>query len=422
MFRFFDGIIFSANLLEITPSATSSLIIKFAGEKNKRPYIIDPMTYVFGELYHGKKMRTDLNWITSDGKGSKIKNSYKKLAHSLGYTFQQCIKKRKAISIQDLQNDNRRKDICKTTIEYQKKQISNILSKDREDFVDDFKEDIPEPGMIIAPYFFIHPGKELECLDIIDKIAIDSISYEKSSLYIKFCFNKEMLLNSKAIQKILSICDREFKGIWLWINNFDEKKVNSKYLIAFKNLIESISKKEKEIFNRHGSGYSMMLSKFGMNGISNGVGYGEKKDIMPVSGQGTPPVNYYFPKLYNTFGVPDIERAFGDIGVDSPETFFKHICDCVICKGVIDQDISNFRNFGNQYSSDPNTKKQLTVAATECTRYHYLLCKVKEKKYIQNASLETIIKDLKNSLPISEIDTLKSEHILRWIESLNDKE
>ncbi len=29
--------------------------------------------------------------------------------------------------------------------------------------------------------------------------------------------------------------------------------------------------------------------------------------------------------------------------------------------------------------------------------------------------------DLKNSLPISEIDTLKSEHILRWIESLNDK-
>ncbi len=422
MFRFFDGIIFSANLLEITPSATSSLIIKFAGKKNKQPYIIDPMTYVFGELYYGKKKRTDLNWITSDGKGSKIKNSYKKLAHSLGHTFQQCIEKRKAISIQDLQNDNRRKDICKTTIEYQKKQISNILSKDREDFVDDFKEDIPEPGMIITPYFFIHPGKELECLDIIDKIAIDSISYEKSSLYIKFCFNKEMLLNSKAIQKILSICDREFKGIWLWINNFDEKKVNSKYLIAFKNLIESISKKEKEIFNRHGSGYSMMLSKFGMNGISNGVGYGEKKGIMPVSGQGTPPVNYYFPKLYNTFGVPDIERAFSDIGVNSPETFFEHICDCVICKGVIDQDISNFRNFGNQYSSDPNTKKQLTVAATECTRYHYLLCKVKEKKYIQNASLETIIKDLKNSLPISEIDTLKSEHILRWIESLNDKE
>ncbi len=130
----------------------------------------------------------------------------------------------------------------------------------------------------------------------------------------------------------------------------------------------------------------------------------------------------YSAKLYNTFGVPDIERAFGDIGVDSPETFFKHICDCVICKGVIDQDISNFRNFGNQYSSDPNTKKQLTVAATECTRYHYLLCKVKEKKYIQNASLETIIKDLKNSLHISsEIDTLKSEHILRWIKSLDDK-
>ena len=50
MLGFFDGVIFSANLLESTPSATVSLISKFSGQKRAIPYIIDPMTYSFGEF------------------------------------------------------------------------------------------------------------------------------------------------------------------------------------------------------------------------------------------------------------------------------------------------------------------------------------------------------------------------------------
>ena len=278
--------------------------------------------------------------------------------------------------------------------------------------------------MIFTPYFFIYPTKELEWLDIIEKISIDSSKYYgKDSLYIKLCFDKSMLLNKEAQKKIINICEQSFKGVWIWINDFNEKKEDIEKLKALQSLIQEISKKGKEVFNRHGGFYSFMLSKMGMTGISNSIGYGEKKDIMPVLGQGLPQINYYFPCLHRSFGIPEIERSFDELNINSPESFFEHICDCVICKGVIKEDIFNFKEFGVQHlATSTSRKKTLTPAATKRTRYHYLFCKIKEKKDITKATnTDEIIEKLKQSLSISEIDVLKekAKHILKWIRSFD---
>ena len=422
MLRFFDGVIFSANLLEVTPAATVSLISKFCGKKHQKPYIIDPITYSFGEFYNHKlrSSEKDLRWLMSETKkrGLDVKKSYSKLANSLGSAFEACIREKKAISIEKLKEDKIIDSICEATIQYQKNRLKNLLKKDHE--YAHFADDLPTPCMIFAPYFFIHPGKVIDWLEIIEKITNTSIQYERSSLYIKLCFNKEMLLNEDAISKIIHICKQPFKGVWLWVNNFDEKEVDSKYLLKFGEFVERISQTGKEVFNRHGGFYSIMLAKVGMNGVSNAVGYGEKKDIMPALGQASPTVNYYYPTLHKKYGIPDIEQAFADLEIVSPESFFRYICNCVICKGVIEKDIANFKKFGEQHLATSNSKKTVqTPTAAEKSRYHYLLCKLKEKNNILNSNAKQIISKLEQGVPIADLDIFKgrARHITKWLES-----
>ena len=88
--------IVGANLLEASPAATASLLLKFHN-KTKRPYYVDPMTYAFGAYVdpETEEVRHDLDWIKSDKKirGQKdrfkrdFKSSYKSLADAFGPPF-----------------------------------------------------------------------------------------------------------------------------------------------------------------------------------------------------------------------------------------------------------------------------------------------------------------------------------------------
>ena len=46
----FDGVMVGANLLQISPGATASLLLKLH-KACKRPYYVDPMTYAFGAYF-----------------------------------------------------------------------------------------------------------------------------------------------------------------------------------------------------------------------------------------------------------------------------------------------------------------------------------------------------------------------------------
>src|SRR2546423_14103865 len=88
-----DGVILGANLVESTPGATASLIIKLSADKMLGSYYLDPMTYAFGEYYdpNAGKLRTDLDWIKSNQKdpikGGKIIRTWKKSYASLAAAY-----------------------------------------------------------------------------------------------------------------------------------------------------------------------------------------------------------------------------------------------------------------------------------------------------------------------------------------------
>ncbi|EPZ49558.1 hypothetical protein M902_0729 [Bacteriovorax sp. BAL6_X] len=423
MLKFFDGVTFASNLLESTPSATVSLIAKFSSDKYNVPYIIDPMTYSFGEFFDIKngEISDDLSWLMSKTKkyGLDFKRSYRALGENLGGAFLESIQNKRSISLGDLQNEATRKDICKSTVNYQKNRIINILKKDEE--YAQYAEEMSSPIHILAPYFFIQPGRENEWIDVIRGIAEESSKFEEDNLYIKLCFDKSLLDDNEKISLLGELRSlSKVKGFWIWASDFNETEASERQLSGMRSLVEALSSEGKEVFNRHGGYFSMMLTKLGLSGVSTAVGYGEQKDAMPVVGVATPVVNYYFPLLHKKMGIPDVQRSFYDLGINSSTDFFRLICGCAICRGVLSTGLVEFRQFGEKHlATEKSRRRTQTPAAAKRARFHYLLSKANEKKIVSESQLNDLIDRLKESQRVSNFDYYQLDYIDRWLKVID---
>ena len=150
-----DGLIVGANLLEASPGATSSLILKSAGEQNKIPYYIDPMTYAFGTLVENGVTRTDLDWIKSDqsvrvpgGAGQskrqterRYKRSYRKLAEEFRGPVLAATRSNTGITA--LEHDQIQQ-LCEAVVLYQARRVRREFEADPE--YKDVADRIPPPA------------------------------------------------------------------------------------------------------------------------------------------------------------------------------------------------------------------------------------------------------------------------------------
>ena len=385
--KLWDGLIVGANLLESASGATASLIVRFAGAKHQVPYYIDPMTYTFGTYVErgASEPRTDLDWIKSDQKNRqtgrperRYKRSYVALANALGGPILEAFQNDQGISPLDLKPDEI-DQLCDSTIQYQ-------LSRVREEFAADPEygtetESIPTPAALFAPYFFIAPTEVNAGLDLFHACAGAAASFDVNTpIHAVLCAD----VSSLGSQEFLSTAAKHIRtsgvaGVWLWFSRFYEEAAIAPTLLAFRRFVEELSD-HVDVYNMHGSYLSLALSRFGLCGVSHGVGYGEQKDIIPVIGQSTPTVRYYLPDLKRRLGVPQIERALAGIGVKTADEFFENVCDCVICRGVIGPDLNNFSLFGDlHYSSWESKRKAQTPAAAKRCRFHFLLNRARER-------------------------------------------
>ena len=424
MLRSFDGVVFSGNLIESTPAATASLIIKHCGAQSSTKYIIDPMTYSFGEYVTPRsgKINSQLDWLKSKTRrnGIQIKSSYKKLSKALGSVFAKAVETSSAIKIEDLEDSNKRKSICKSTIEYQTKRIKNILTEDEE--YASLIDNLSGPAIVYMPYFYFDEHRKDRWIEIQKNIITDSKEIS-NDLFLKLCFSKSLLKDEDFLNNLIALPVQGIRGVCLWASNFNEKTADVESLKGFCKLVEGFARNKIEVFNRHGGYFSYLLSKKGITIVSHGVGYGSQKDVMPVMGGGTPTVNFYYPELHGNFGVPKIERIFNNIGVKTPINFFEKICDCVICKGVIRDDLGNFEDFGETHlATKSSTRKTQTPGAAKRARFHYLLCKVNEKKLVDSSELPQLMKELEQAKGTASFPVFEAEgkYIERWLEALSD--
>lgn len=403
----FDGIIIGANIVEATAGATASLV----GQKLKMPYYIDPMTYVFG---------CDLNGIRSEQKRKKktvvdYKRAYKRLAPELGDIFSNTLKKNMPIVSEDF-TSTVLKQVCQKVIDYQLERLHTEFEKDEE--YKEYAELIPKPAGVFSPYFLIRSEEWFNLFLSLSKTTADI--KPGPPVYSVLCADYEMLIDNSFINRATAeIPKTGVNGVWLWFSKFDELEVQEKYLRGFKKLVERLSEKGLDVYNRHGGYFSLALNKLGMKGISHGVGYGEKKDVLQIKGPPKAPVvRYCLPDIYKRVGMLEIERCFKDLNITTPKDFHDKICDCVICKGVVKNSILDFQQFGDRRYATPESKrKSQTPAAAKRCRFHFLVNRIIEKDFIGGNNLATIIQKItdaqekwKEQFPIIN----NSKHLARW--------
>lgn len=405
----FDGVIVGANLLEASPAATTSLLFTLQS-KTGRPYYIDPMTYAFGAYVDPEtgKVRTDLDWIKSDQKirgkkGQKgetkrdFKSSYRKLAHTFGPPFSTAVEQSVAVGPKDFGSEQMVDDICNRILQYQAERLRNVFREDSDAAA--FADDVPAPAVLFAPYFYIEESKADEWIDLNRRLALSSVKQAgNATVHIIVSCHRETLTNEELSATLIkNIAECKPKGVWLWFSRFDEHSATHSELSALRSWVEQLSP-TIPVYNMHGGFFSLALSRFGMQGIAHGVGYGEQKDVVPVIGQSTPTVQYYVRSLHSKYSVPQINRCFTVLKVRTPEDFFRTICDCVICKGIIGKDLSAFARFGDIHYSTPKSKRaaQTPAAAKRC-RFHFLLNRIKEREYVSKNTIMDIVKDFNNT-------------------------
>lgn len=405
----FGGIIIGANIVEATAGATASLV----GKRLQLPYYIDPMTYVFG---------CDLDGIKSEQKikGTKktvkvYKRAYKRLASELGDIFSNALEKKIPV-IPKVFTSTASKQVCQKVIDYQLKRLHTEFENDDE--YKKYAESIQPPKGVFSPYFFIRSNDWFNLFLSLSKTTVDI--KPGPPVYSVLCADSEMLIDKSFIDRATAeIPKTGVNGVWLWFSKFDELEVQEEYLNGFKSLVEQLSKKGLEVYNRHGGYFSLALNKLGMKGISHGVGYGEKKDVSQIKGPPTAPiVNYYLSDMYKRFGVPDIETCLDGLKITTPKDFYEKICDCVICKGVVKNSILNFQRFGDKHYATPESKRESQTPATaKRCRFHFLMNRIIEKDFIAGNDLATIIQKIsdaqenwKEQFPIIN----NSKHLARW--------
>ena len=429
--RMLDGLIVGANLFEATPGATASLLLRVGAKRTK--LYVDPMTYAYGAYMEpaSGRVRRDLDWIKSDqirkdSKGRKgvvrdFKRSYRNLAKRLGEPIVQAVRNGDAVTPRALRDQRTRAAFCRNVVNYQVGRMREELEGDEE--LSDYVEDAPQLAAVLAPYFYVEPSSTEDWMDAnLDLMRATAALGGDVPVHGVLCADVGHLSQPATLERLRKeLPNTGVAGVWLWFSEFFEDAASETVLTAYRDLVSGLAG-SLEVHALHGGLFSLLLSKYGIAGVSHGVGYGEQKNVVPVIGQSVPMVRYYLPALAKRLGVPAIERAFHAVGIHSPQDFHERVCDCAVCKGVVTTSVEQFGDFGNMYFSRPTATRQAqTPAAAKRCRFHFLLARLRERNDIRDDGVGRLVERLQEAERVwgTQVSLRgNGAHLKRWINVL----
>jgi hypothetical protein len=221
-----------------------------------------------------------------------------------------------------------------------------------------------------------------------------------------------------------AVMDSGCDAAWYWVSNLREEDITPSELENLTYLVDAAQENEFELRNMHGGFLSALLSKRGLSGFSHSIGYGESKDVFPVSAGALPTVNYHYNPLHTKSSVPDIERGFSTLGIVDADSFHELVCDCSICKGTLKGNLRNFRKFGDMVLKPNNRRESQTPDSAKRCRFHFLLARKKELDLVNGTSTRSL-RDLINET-VKEYQALptimrlreKSDSLALWVKAL----
>lgn len=391
---YYFGIVIGAHFAAFYPSWLLTFLSKV-----KKPFFIDPVTYIFARNLDNIK------------KENNFKKSYEKLMDICGKNVKTILKRRQLMPKDFLDtNSTLIQDFTKNIVSFQKDIFKatpsqqSILEYTK---ISGKKIEIPTPLFLTTPYFYF-TSLDDPWYEISIKIAKQSIKLKgEDELYAVLCFSKELLRNEDYIEKIIKDY-AGFDGYLIWISDFDEKIESEEYLNGLKIFIRKLSESKKPIFTLYGEFFSLLLSKFGLAGYSRGICYGDSKSVDAYTTGGRPPRQYYLSLLHIKLS-ESIARTFFS---DNPNL----LCKCKICSEILRnvKSTENVKKIGEFFDNIDFIKE---------AKQHFMIMHAKEIDTISKNPLETLKKELEQEYEKSEklnlnVYGISNKHIKRWGQTL----
>jgi len=400
MKKYYDGIIIGAHLLSLYSSSIPVFI-----QELEKPFLIDPMTYVFGRSF-------DL--LT---KNDELKKSFKKLIERFEKPISNILKNREFVPSDFLKNGQWNEKLLEKFIKNVLNLQKNIMiSSPAQQSILEYMEILGEakkplkPKYLIAPYFYFSSTTDPWYL-ITQEFSKRTEKFKKNEkIYSVICFSKNILLDGKEIKKVIEdYSNIQVDGYLLWISDLDETKDDQKFLEGLVQFVRTLAEKSKKpIYSLYGGYFSLLLSKYGLKGYSRGICYGEAKNVDTPTLGGRTTKRYYFPPIHAKLS----ERKARTLYQSNPHL----LCQCEICKKILNKLRKN-----KQKTIIEEFFNKLNI---EQAKKHFIATHAKEIETITKLSKKEIIKTLKKDIETCEKIQLKEQlgidhtYLTRWKEIL----
>ena len=165
---------------------------------------------------------------------------------------------------------------------------------------------------------------------------------------------------------------RQIENCFVYPNNFREADATVAELQRYRSAVEGIAEFGLSCYSLHGGYFAAMLSKFGLAGFGNGVGYGEWRDSSYHRG-GQANVRIYIPKLHRFVQANEALILLSDFG-----DFFAEDSDLLS---------SLLRTGGSALS-----------VTTEQANDHFLECRAAEQEFLNASNLDAVRGELQSTV------------------------
>jgi len=312
------GISISAHLLSYTPICVIQLL-----NQTKKPFFIDPMTFVFAR---------DIENISGD---NGIRRSYKRLMEDYGPPFTICSSgtRLKPTAFQKPDGtivDTIIAEVCKKVLNYQKTkcQIDTGFAKYAKLLKKKGYSNLQplSPDFLVAPYFYAERHGD-EWYNISLRFAEQArLLKGDARLYPVICISREGLFDKAKVLEIVKDY-KGFDGYLIWVSDLNEQELFSSELDGLKALISGLSNYGKPVYSLYGGYLCDLLAKFGLQGYSSGICYGEKRSVDTQGGGAGK--RYYIPTVHLKISA-DLANAFYAVSDKNKRL----LCKCPICSKI----------------------------------------------------------------------------------------
>lgn len=411
----YDQIVVNANMVAHMPAALST----FLAFRTQKPYFIDPQTHAF---------QHEVEYLMSDAKReegqAKLKRSWHTLVKAYGPLVESALvgDNPRALLPEDFTDAGRVKEFCARVLEYQRSKVSEeATTGENAEYVQFYAAEEKkgpgqfQPTLVTAPYFHLTQQFFDEWLTV----NLNCLTASRSAmgeakmtlpLAAQIVIARETLSSVKRLDDLIKAYSEHASQpdvFLLWIDSFMEQEASADELRALVKLVNGLSAKGRPVANLYGGYFSVASARFGslqgrLQGVCHGLEYGESKPVVPISG-GVPVAKFYLPALHSRLHTRVAIRAIRALkGFVSSAEFFRLVCDCAECRGVIkDNPEMDFGAFTESKASTFWRSGQRvamefpTAKASDLCAKHYLWCKHRE--YTEAKQLDPLCAELEST-------------------------